>query len=230
MILGSRLQAVADFIEVEKSFADIGTDHAYLPIYMVKENLAERSIACDVHQGPYEAAKKTVVKYGVMERVEVRLGNGLTALRPGEVEAAVIAGMGGITIIEILAKSPEVVGHLSSLVLQPQNAAEEVRRWLQKHAWAIFDETLAMEDERIYEILLAKPGATLKPLEDILYDIGPCLWQKRHPLLKRHIENLRGKVLRAMQGMKNSVTAMESEKYQQLKRKLAALEEKLECL
>lgn len=230
MLLGKRLQAVAAFVKVNESFADIGTDHAYLPIYLVQENRIERCIACDVHRGPYEAAKKTVAKYKMADKIEVRLGDGLKSLKPGEVEASAIAGMGGMTIVEILSGRPEVTARLSSLVLQPQNAAREVRCWLQEHGWAVVEETLVLEDGRLYEILLARQGMTVQMQEEILYDIGPCLWQKRHPLLKQHIENLRDKTMRVLLGMQSSRTAAESERYRQIKRKLQNLEEKLKCL
>lgn len=229
MNLGARLKAVADFVPPGAVVADIGTDHAYLPIYLVRRRIALRALACDVHFGPYQAAQKAVLNANLAEAIEVRLGDGITVLQPGEAEVAAIAGMGGATIVDILAKCPETTARFDGLILQPMNAAAPLRRWLTNNRWKIADEALVLDEERLYEVLYATPGEEAA-CDALLFEIGPRLWEKRPPLLKRHISRLIERSRRVLAGMAASETAKSSEKYRRIAMKIAALEEKLSCL
>lgn len=160
MNLGDRLQAVADFVPQGSRVADIGTDHGYLAVELVKSGKAKFVVASDKNTGPYEAAVRTVRENGLADNViSVRLGDGLKRLKPGEVDTVCIAGMGGALMVEILEGSPDVVETLDTLILQPQSAAPELRRWIYRKHWHIEDESLALDDGRIYEIIMAKRGA-----------------------------------------------------------------------
>ena len=222
MNLGDRLQAVADFVPQGSRVADIGTDHGYLAVELVKSGKAKFVVASDKNTGPYEAAVRTVRENGLADNViSVRLGDGLKSLRPGEVDTVCIAGMGGALMVEILEGSPDVVETLDTLILQPQSAAPELRRWIY-----IEDESLVLDDGRIYEIIMAKRGRRKMP-EQLMLEIGPVLWQKKPPLLRHHIEALLFQERRVAAGMEKSDAAKKSKKYQAVIRHIKELGEHL---
>ncbi len=227
MQLDDRLQALADFVPKGCRAADIGTDHGYLAIDLIREEKATFVVAGDLNQGPYEAAKRTVRENAIGEdQISVRLGNGLQVLAPGEVDTVCIAGMGGILMTQILEQSLDVMEQLKTLVLQPMNGAMELRSWLYHHKWHIVDEALAVDDGRIYEIIKAEPGSKRSPGKlDLL--IGPMLWKKKPALLKHHIEALLFQQRRVLSGMENSVRAVQSKKYADIKKQVEELEARL---
>lgn len=227
MNLGDRLQAVADFVPQGSRVADIGTDHGYLAVELVKSGKAKFVVASDKNTGPYEAAVRTVRENGLADNViSVRLGDGLKRLKPGEVDTVCIAGMGGALMVEILEGSPDVVETLDTLILQPQSAAPELRRWIYRKQWHIEDESLALDDGRIYEIIMAKRGRRKMP-EQLMLEIGPVLWQKKPPLLRHHIEALLFQERRVAAGMEKSDAAKKLKKYQAVIRHIKELGEHL---
>jgi tRNA (adenine22-N1)-methyltransferase len=147
--LGPRLQVIASFIRAGSLLGDIGTDHAYLPVYLVQKGIIRRAVGVDIHEGPYRSALETVRTYGLSNLIEVRLGNGLRPLQPGEVNVLVVAGMGGNTILKILSASEDVLQEVEELVLQPQGAEGKVRRELLVRGWKIKEELLVEEEGRI---------------------------------------------------------------------------------
>lgn len=190
MLLPDRLARLADYVIPGAVVADIGTDHALLPVYLVRQGICSRVIACDLHPGPLESARRTITQYGLEGRVELRRGYGLQPLSPGEASVIVIAGMGGAKIRDILAASPVVLGDVRRLILQPQGGEALLRRWLLENGWALFDEELVYEGGRFYVILIsesAKNTTAHQCFEDSLLEIGPKLLEKRHPLLLSYI-------------------------------------------
>ena len=123
MHLDKRLQAVAALVPEGVSLADIGTDHAYLPVWLWEQGRITRAVAGDIAAGPCRAARNTVAMYGAAGAIEVRQGSGLEVLTPGEVECIAICGMGGSTIISILEASMEIAKDAQRLVLQPMAGA-----------------------------------------------------------------------------------------------------------
>lgn len=230
MQLGPRLHTLAGFVPQGAIVADIGTDHAYLPIALIKAQQAAAAVAGDVHAGPYQAACEAVQRAGLDKQIAVRLGNGLAVLTPGEVDVVVIAGMGGNTMIEILEAQPAVTQGLTRLILQPMQAAASLRRWLVQHQWRLVAETLVEEDERLYEIIVAEPGEPVLPAEDVLYEIGPLLWNEQPPLLQKHLAQLTDHTRRIIGEMTRSPQAVLSARYQAYNEKLQALEAKQTCL
>ena len=135
--------------------ADIGTDHAYIPIEAVKRKLTKKAIACDIAPGPLEIGEKNVIKEGLTEHVELRLGDGLTPINANEADVIVIAGMGGHRMLGIIANGIDKICS-ASLILQPQHDLSKLRRGLNDLSIKIDKEILAKEGERFYEILCAK--------------------------------------------------------------------------
>ena len=149
MRLDGRLAAVAALVPRGARAADVGTDHAYLAIALLNEQDVETVIATDKNEGPCAAARRTISASGFTNRVQVRLGDGLAPLSPGEVDTVCIAGMGGGLIASILAEGAEVLTEVSRLVLQPMNDAAALRQWLYDNGWHIVEESLATADGRL---------------------------------------------------------------------------------
>lgn len=203
MNITDRLLAAANFIPAGKTFADIGTDHGYLPVYMCSRNALLHTIAADIGEGPLTAARQHAAAAGLTGRIDCRLGDGLTCLAPGEVDGAVICGMGGPLMVRILSASPQVWKRMEFLVLQPQTDAAALRRFLYGEGWHLDAETLVMDSGRLYEIMRAVPGreALLPPWQ---YEIGPVNWNQKTALLKEKIKQLIDKKEHILAGLKKS--------------------------
>lgn len=154
--LTRRLLQIAAFVPHGSVLADIGTDHALLPVYLVQHEIVTRAVAGELNKGPYEAARQQVLSAGLAQRIDVRRGNGLSVIRPGEVNAVTIAGMGGALITEILTAGLTRLEGVDTLILQPNLAEDAVRRWLLAHDYVLLDEAILTEDGVTYEILHAK--------------------------------------------------------------------------
>ncbi|MBP1765362.1 MAG: hypothetical protein H6Q65_2420 [Firmicutes bacterium] len=229
LILKPRLAAIAAFVPTGASVADIGTDHAYLPVFLLQSGVVNKAIAADIHAGPYRAATETVAAFGLLDSISVRFGNGLSVLAPSEADTVVIAGMGASTIIKILEASSDITNSLTRLILQPMTAAAALRRWLVENSWNIVEEELVEEDQILYEIIVAERGSALS-YQSIFDDIGPRLWANHHPLLRNHIERLIAHYSGILAEMSKSPTASATIKYREYARKIADLEEKFTCL
>jgi tRNA (adenine22-N1)-methyltransferase len=153
--LSKRLKTLADYVPDGARFVDVGTDHAYIPIYLATTSNVKSLIATDVAKGPIESAKQNVQQYQLADRISIRLGNGLMPVMPGEVDTVLIAGMGGHTAVEILASSKKVVDSVHKLILQPMNASHLVRRYLDTNGFHLQTETVIEEDGRFYEMIVA---------------------------------------------------------------------------
>ncbi len=203
LLLSPRLKIIADSIEGFETMADIGSDHAYIPIYLVLNNRVKSAIATDVNSGPVEIAKKRLRGSKVEAKVDVRRGNGLQVLKPGEAEVVVIAGMGGILIRDILDKDAEVAESARLLVLQPMRDSDKVRKWLIEHGFDIIDEELVKEQDRIYEVIWAKPVGKAREAKGLML-VGEKIIEKKHPLAAEYINRKTDeleKVLAALEGM-----------------------------
>lgn len=194
--LSRRLAALARQVPPGSVVADVGADHAALVIALVASGRCPRGIATDARPGPAAMARERVAAAGLADRISVRLGDGLEPLEPGEADALVIAGLGGVTIANILAGGPGVLRSARRLVLQPMVAAEVLRRRLDERDFSLVDEDLVAEAGRWYEILVAEPaappaglprvGAAVRRVavrldlpEDTVWECGPVLAVRR---------------------------------------------------
>ncbi len=156
MELTDRLLAVARLVRHGSYVIDVGTDHAYLPIYLIENGIARASLASDIHEGPCESAKKHIAECGLSHKIEVRKANGLCGAIPVGQTDIIIAGMGGALITEILEKADFIKGENIRLILQPMRNVSDLRKYLLDNGFAITAEALSREDERIYEIICAE--------------------------------------------------------------------------
>ena len=191
MYLKPRLRAVANMIPDCECFADIGTDHAYIPIAMLKEKTAKIAIASDIGIGPLKHAQENIKKENLENKIFIRIGAGLASIKMNEINGAVIAGMGGKMIRKILENDKEKAEATEWFVLQPMKNAPELRRWLVNNGYIICEESLAKEDWHIYEILFVKHGE-MKIEDEFYYETGVTENIKIHLMKnKREKENLR---------------------------------------
>lgn len=157
--LSKRLEAVASFVPTGAVLADIGSDHAYLPCYLVHKNVISQAVAGEVVKGPYESAVRQVRTEGLTGNITVRLADGLAAIQPEDhVDTVTIAGMGGPLIVSILEKHPQALESVTRLVLQPNIHAKVIREWAMQNDWAILNEEILEEDGKIYEVLVLQRG------------------------------------------------------------------------
>lgn len=151
--LGPRLLLVASYVPKDSMLGDIGTDHAYLPIYLWENGGLRHAIAVDVHKGPYLSALSAIQSRHLESVIDVRYGDGLKPVQPGEVDTLTLAGMGGNTMLEIFNARPEVMAQVQTLILQPQGAEGKVRLTLLQAGWKLKEEQLVEEEGRIYVVM-----------------------------------------------------------------------------
>jgi tRNA (adenine22-N1)-methyltransferase len=157
--LSQRLATIAGFVPAGSRVADIGSDHALLPVFLCQIGRASYAVAGELNLGPYQAAKQQVDAAGLAGLIHVRQGNGLSVLKRGEVDTITIAGMGGSLIVRILTESQHLLEGVSRLVLQPNVAEDAVRRWLDEQGWYLSTEDILEEDGKIYEVLVGERRA-----------------------------------------------------------------------
>ena len=179
--LSPRLKTVASFLEGVTLLCDVGSDHAYLPVYAIQQGLITSAIAGEVVKGPFESAQQTVQDYVLTDKISVRLGDGLDVVTSkDEVTAISICGMGGELIARILEQG-RVNGTLTGnekLVLQPNVAEHLLRQWLVDHHYEILEEVVVEDHHRLYEIIVAKKREQSFPLTATQIKFGPKLMEK----------------------------------------------------
>ena len=147
----------ADEVRRGRKVADIGTDHAYLPAYLVENGICPSAIAADIGEGPLENARKVVsASHLLSEKIELRLSDGLEKISSEEADDVVIAGMGGILIGEILTKAPWVKSEEKRLILQPMSHAEDVRKYLCENGFEIIKEKASTDGKHNYVVIVAE--------------------------------------------------------------------------
>lgn len=211
MELSKRLYAVAGLVTEGASVADIGTDHGYVPIYLVERGIASKVIAMDVNQGPLNRARMHIVGHGLGDRIETRLSDGLARIRPGEVDTVIVSGMGGPLTIRILQEGKEVADQLNALILQPQSEICRVRRFLTENGYRIEQEDMVLEDGKYYPVMRVVHG-TKEPYEEWEYLYGKRLLEARHPVLLEFLKRelrIKESILEQLAGRSGSESARE---------------------
>ena len=195
-----RLEAAAGLVKSGDVLCDVGSDHAYLPLMLIKNGVIERAVACDVNAGPLERGRQHAAKQGVSS-IEFVLSDGLGSVET-PFDVAAICGMGGELIARILEANLPAAKNARCITMQPMRGIEELRQFLRKNEFRIIDERLVLDAGRIYQIIGAKSGdpAPLPgwfPQDE--YSIGPMLFEKRDPLLIPLLESYRDGHLRRLE-------------------------------
>lgn len=195
MQLSKRLQAVADMVTLGNRVADIGCDHAYIAIYLIKNKISPFVVAMDINQGPLDRAKENTQRYRVADKVSIRKSDGLQMLDAGEVDTILMAGMGGRLMIKMLASQMDVVSAAKELVLQAQSEIYELRKALKEWGFTIVNEKMLKEDGIYYVVMKIKTDSS--SIKDDQYELskpeylhfGRLLLEKRNPILLEFLQS-----------------------------------------
>ena len=199
--LTPRLQSVADMVSPCKLVADIGTDHAYIPMYLVENGVAQSAIASDVVDGPVKIARENIARQGLADKVVVTKAYGLKAV--ADADCVVIAGMGGKLICDILKEDMEIAKKFDSMVLQPMTCQDDLRKFLHQNGFAIIEERLAKEDDKIYNILAVKKGEQTFD-DEFYYYTGKYVFDNNDILLAEYLHKKAEVIKKRIVGMKKS--------------------------
>lgn len=152
--LGGRLALCASMVRPQAALADVGTDHAYLPVWLAKQGAISKAVASDIRPGPLERAKQNIERYGVENLVTARLSDGLDAILPEEADDIIIAGMGGLMMADIIRRAPWLKNSAKRLILQPMTHAEDLRRSLSEQGFSILHEQAVLDERHVYTVML----------------------------------------------------------------------------
>lgn len=219
-----RLNMIISHIDA-KTVADIGTDHAYIPVQLALGKRAEKIIATDLNKGPLDAALSNVKANDCEEIVECRLGSGLSPLDVGECDTIVIAGMGGELISSILAEGESVAKSADTLLLQPMNSQDTLRKFLVENGYEIIGEDLMVEGFKVYNLIIARKGSMLFAADEIELHLPERLYKHKHfgALLSKKKREFT-KILTGLKRAKDK-DEKEIERYESLLEKVVRLEE-----
>ncbi len=151
-----RLLAIAGLVRPGAAVVDVGSDHGYVPIYLLKTGIAKRALATDVNEGPLERSRENIARFGFGDAIGTQKANGMQDVDITSYDTVIIAGMGGMLIAEILQNAPELDG--KKLILQPMTATAELRQYLTENGFFILCEHMVQEGEKLYVILEAEKG------------------------------------------------------------------------
>ncbi|MNQ83977.1 tRNA (adenine(22)-N(1))-methyltransferase [compost metagenome] len=246
--LSKRLQMIADRVPKGSKVADIGSDHALLPTYLAQQGIIVAAVAGEVNPGPFEAAQRQVLESGLAKIIQVRSGDGLAVIEPGEVNVITIAGMGGSLMASILEAGKSKLAGVQHLILQPNVGEDHVRRWLLTNGWKLESEAILEEDGKIYEILTAVVASKeeLAAL-DVLYEertlpggctvskerlqqMGPYLMQEAPEVWFVKWEGELKKLAMIVSQLKLSTAEASMLKVEQVSQEMREIKEVLACL
>lgn len=148
--LSERIMMAAEMVRDGKTVADIGTDHAYLPAWLILNGKCPKALACDLRKGPLDNAKKTVEQYGIADKITLRLSDGFDEIRPCEADDFVMCGMGGTLMAELVARTQWLKDPEKLLILQPQSHAEDIRAYLINNGFEIINENACTDGGKLY--------------------------------------------------------------------------------
>lgn len=220
MELSKRLNAVAGLVTEGASVADIGTDHGYIPIYLVRNKISPTVIAMDINEGPLERAKEHIEEEGLALYIQTRLSDGCENLKPGEVDTIIAAGMGGALVIRILTAYPEVTTSIREFILQPQSEIARVRRYLWEAGFKIIKEDMIEEDGKYYPIMKAFHGSD-PAFKEEEYRYGRILLKERHPVLYEYLKKEEKIKLQIIKNLESQESERSAKRIGELKEDLA---------
>ncbi len=218
MALNSRLQKIAEMVRKGDRVADIGTDHAYLPVYLIQNGIATSVFACDVADGPLENARKNINRTGT-HGIVLRKGDGFSAVEPHEADTFVLAGMGGDLIVKLMDKTPWIRNGKYQLLLQPMTSVEDLRRYLCEHGFIIIEERAVRSQGRVYTVIKTVFTGEVTLCEPLFYYLGK-LTENIGEDEKAYIIRKRRLILELAENIKN----IDSERYNMLQGVIADID------
>lgn len=204
MRLNGRLKMIADQIPHCCLLSDIGTDHAFIPIYAVKNGLCEKALAADLRPGPLKMALKNIKKHGLSDKIETRMGDGLEPILSNECDVIVIAGMGGTLIRDILSQSIEKAKMARLMLLQANTAVDTLRRWLYENGFDIEREHLALDAGKYYVLIESKWTGHSEVKDEFTYFFGEKTFEDNEIHLQRYMKKKLREVEAIIEGRSRS--------------------------
>lgn len=198
--LDERLFTCAEFVRENSVLADVGTDHAYLPAFLLKQGKIRFALCCDINEKPLESAKATVEEYGVADGVKLYLCDGLSGVEKDEFSDLVIAGMGGEMIIKILTDCPYIKDEKYNLILQPMTKAYELRRFLCENGFLIKDEKAAESNNKIYTVINAVFCGKAQNQDEKYYYFGEFL-RKNDEKSQKYKQKIKNSLIKKAKGI-----------------------------
>ena len=226
LALQPRLQLLADMVPAGSRLADVGTDHGYLPVYLLQQGRISRAIASDIVDGPLQHARQTAAEYEV-DGIDFRLCPGLDAIAPHEADTVVIAGMGGETIQAILTAAPWTADSSHLLLLQPMTKVEYLRKWLVDNRYTFTEERLVWDKDHLYPVFAVRGGQ--QPSLTAAQQYGGVLLDG-DPLYGVYLDERIGKLQRAVEGLRKSTADESAVKVKELTELCRVLKEKRDAL
>lgn len=219
-----RLNMIISHIDA-KRVADIGTDHAYIPVQLALGGAVDKVIATDLNKGPLDAARANIDANGCESVVECRLGGGLSPIAAGECDTIVIAGMGGELISEILKEGESVAKTADRLLLQPMNSQDTLRRFLLENGYEIIEEDLTVEVFKVYNLIIAQKGMMPCPADEIELHLPERLYN--HKYFGQLIAKKKREFSKILSGLEKATerNGKEIKRYKKLLEKVVRLEE-----
>lgn len=219
---------VAEMVDECDVLADIGTDHGYLPIYLIKKNVIKKAIAADISRGSCDKAYHNALLYNMDSIIDVRCGNGLEVIASDEhIDCIVISGTGGLLAINILKSNENAVKEASQLILQPQRDIDKVRRYIHSIGFKIENENMITEKSKYYTVIKATKGREY--YSDLENCFGKILIERKSPILREFAEKEQNKIQNVLKKMMNN-NKTEDVKYKELTKLSKLYEEVLKCL
>lgn len=172
LTLGSRLSCAASMVRCRTKIIDIGTDHGYLPAYLVLSGKADSVLACDIGILPLKNAENTVSHYKLQDKISLRVSDGLKEVLPDEAQEIIICGMGGTLISEILSAAPWIKRMGTHLILQPMTHTEDVRKYLCENGFSINEEKFVVDNKKVYCCISADYTGKKQDTSDGFYHFG----------------------------------------------------------
>jgi len=197
MKINARLKKIGDLVEANSFCLDVGCDHALLDIYLVHRNKNIKAVASDIAEGPLEQAKKNIKRERLDDKIETRLGNGLSTYTD-EIDTVIISGMGGRNIIGICKENLKVLKKIKTLIISPNNYQIDVKRFLTSNGFYIDNEEFVKDKNFIYQIIILKRGKKKYTKKE--YFFGPKFLEKKGPLFREYyLRELKSKeILKSM--------------------------------
>lgn len=187
--LSKRLGTIVGFIDKNKKVADIGTDHGFVPNFIVNEEISDFVISSDISKNSLLKSVELTKEYKNEDKIINRIGPGLEVLSISEVDIAIIAGMGGLLISEIIKDSWDIAINLDKLILQPMQAKKELREFLVNNGFEIIDEKIVFEDRKYFEIIVAKYTGKNIEKENIFFEVPEISYNRRDEIIYSYLEN-----------------------------------------
>lgn len=197
--LGNRLALCASMVRRGTALTDVGTDHAYLPVWLAKRGFIRSAVAADIRPGPLKRARANILRYGVSDKVSVRLSDGLDQVRPPEAEDLTIAGMGGLMMIRILDRAPWLRKPDRRIILQPMTKAENLRRYLAGSGFFVVREKAAEEDGHIYTVMQVSYRPEERQENEMFYWVGRITSETAEG--KKYLEHQKRRLKRRAKGL-----------------------------